>query len=110
MKITQELPQKDELVTLIQRTKTDLNLLVKKIIRWFLAWEPDTKKIHEVFSYVYEKLYHDIIFERIPLDQKTARLIELLATPMSNISAEEQKEVLRHIFRRSQFVRTRFGG
>jgi uncharacterized protein YdiU (UPF0061 family) len=108
MNIEQELLQKEELTSLIKKTKSDLDCLVKKIIRGFIRKEENIEKIHEVFAYVYEHLYHDIMFEKLPLDKKTARLMELLATPMAHKPLSEQKDILKRVFRRAQCVRTKF--
>lgn len=63
-------------------TKEEMDNLLLTIIREKLNQEKDQKKLYEFFTYIYDNLYHDIIFKRISLDKKTISLLEALSMPV----------------------------
>jgi hypothetical protein len=85
-----------------------LDRLLKKIIRKAIKEEKDVWKIQNFFSYIYEKIYHDVIFQKIPVEKKTIRLIEMLATPMHDKSPAFQQTRMDSIRRRSKYIKTKF--
>jgi len=71
------------LINLIRKkTKSDLDKLIKKIIKEYLSKEKDFKEIYLYFNSVYDNIYHDILFKKIHISKKTVRILETLAMPI----------------------------
>ncbi|MFA6256612.1 MAG: hypothetical protein WC606_05580 [Candidatus Absconditabacterales bacterium] len=66
------------------KTRTDLNKLIRKIIKDYLLKEKDLQKIHDFFTFIYDNIYYDIIFKKISINKQTVRTLETLAMPIFN--------------------------
>ncbi len=63
-------------------TKEEMDDLLVSIIKDKLIQEKDQNKLYEFFTYIYDNLYHDILFKRISLDKQTINMLEILAMPI----------------------------
>jgi len=63
-------------------TKEEMDDLLVSIIKYKLTQEKDQHKLYEFFTYIYDSLYHDILFKRVSLDKQTIHMLEVLAMPI----------------------------
>lgn len=78
---------KQEIVERIKSsTKEEMDNLLVNIIKEKLIQEKDPKKLYEFFTYIYDNLYHDIIFKRIPISKSMINTLETLSMPVHNQS------------------------
>ena len=74
---------KEEVIKEIKiNTKKDIDALLKHIITEKLTQEKDPKKLYEFFTYIYDNLYHDIIFKKIYINKQIVNVLEALAMPV----------------------------
>ena len=73
---------KQEVITQIKKsTKGEIDTLLKHIITEKLKQEKDPGKLYEFFTYIYDQLYHDIIFKKIHISKQLVNILENLAMP-----------------------------
>ncbi|AHB41516.1 hypothetical protein P148_SR1C00001G0726 [candidate division SR1 bacterium RAAC1_SR1_1] len=83
MEIVSQNLDKQEIVERVKNsTKGEMDKLLLSIIKEKLMQEKDQKKLYEFFTYIYDNLYHDIIFKKIPLSKAIVHLLESLSMPV----------------------------
>ena len=82
MEIPSKALDKEEVINQIKaNTKKDMDALIKHIITEKLRQEKDPQKLYEFFTYIYDNLYHDIIFKKIHISKQLVTILETLAIP-----------------------------
>jgi len=71
----------------------------KKMIKWvasnFINIEKDTLWMYQFFSWIYDELFYDIIFNKIEISNSTKKMLETLATPIYKKTPIEQNKILK---------------
>ena len=74
---------KKEIVRQIKNSSgKEIDELLTYVIKEKLRQEKDTAKLYKFFTYIYENLYHDIIFKGIHIDEYIETALETLAMPI----------------------------
>ncbi|NDK19370.1 hypothetical protein GW819_00855 [Candidatus Gracilibacteria bacterium] len=86
----------EKLVKFIRaQTRTDLRALMKGIANELIEdSNGDMRTTYDYFSSVFDSLYHDLIFNKIAIQEETKQLLEILATPIFRKTPEEQKKII----------------
>ncbi len=87
---------KEDIINYIRK---NLDNDAKNIIKWvalnFINIEKDTLWMYKFFSWIYDELFYDIIFNKIEVSNNTKKMLEILATPIYKKSKADQDKILR---------------
>jgi hypothetical protein len=87
---------KDDIINYIRK---NLDNDAKKMIKWvasnFINIEKDTLWMYQFFSWIYDELFYDIIFNKIEISNSTKKMLETLATPIYKKTATEQIKIFK---------------
>lgn len=75
----------------------ELRNLITDLITEKINKEEDPEKLYQFFSYIYDDIYHDLLFKKIKIDKKITKVLEMLATPIHEKSKEEQAKLKSYI-------------
>jgi len=73
---------------------TKASKLIQKTIDREIDKQQEVEETVSLFSKLYDKLYYYILFDKISIDKKTIRQLELLAMPIESKTKDERKELI----------------
>ena len=80
--LSKQLEKQECISKLRSSTKAEIDTLLTYIIKEKIKQEKDPHKLYEFFTYIYDNLYHDIIFKKIHIHKPIIHALESLAMPV----------------------------